>query len=46
VRDVGVGQPDSDTLTSANNLARDLAELGDYQQARMLDEDTLAHGRS
>jgi hypothetical protein len=33
------------SLTSANNLARDLAGLGDYQQARILDEDTLARRR-
>jgi hypothetical protein len=30
---------------SANNLARDLHRLGEYQQARELDEDTLIRSR-
>jgi hypothetical protein len=33
------------TLISANNLARDLYGLGEYQQARTLAEDTLARLR-
>jgi len=33
------------TLSSAANLARDLYELGDYEQARALEEDTLARVR-
>ena len=33
------------TLASANNLARDLCALGEYQQARALDEDTLTRRR-
>ncbi len=34
------------TLASANNLALDLRAVGDHQQARTLDEDTLARRRS
>ena len=34
-----------DTLTSAHGLADDLYRLGEYQQARTLDEDTLARKR-
>ena len=37
-----LGEDHPDTLTSASNLAADLRELGDYQRARTLDEDTLA----
>jgi D-serine deaminase-like pyridoxal phosphate-dependent protein len=33
------------TLISANDLARVLLELGEYQAARSLDEDTLARRR-
>ena len=36
-----LGEEHPDTLTSANNLARDLHGLGEYQRARDLDEDTL-----
>ena len=36
-----LGDDHPDTLTSANNLAADLHALGEYQQARDLDEDTL-----
>ena len=31
-----------DTLTVANNLAADLRALGEYEEARRLDEDILA----
>ena len=37
-----LGEDHPDTLISASNLAVDLRALGDYQQARQLDEDTLA----
>jgi Tetratricopeptide repeat len=37
-----LGDDHPDTLTSASRLAADLRELGEYQQARQLDEDTLA----
>jgi hypothetical protein len=37
-----LGADHPDTLTSAHNLAADLRELGECQQARALDEDTLA----
>ena len=40
-----LGEDHLDTLMSANNLARDLYELGDYEQARALHEDTLARSR-
>ena len=33
------------TLASAGNLARDLSALGEHEQARDLDEDTLARRR-
>ena len=35
------GEDHRDTLASANNLASVLRGLGDYGQARTLDEDTL-----
>src|SRR5262249_54081289 len=34
-----------DTLTSANNLAYDLWQLGEYEQARRMGEDALARRR-
>ena len=40
-----LGQDHPNTLTSASNLAIDLANLGEYQAARELDEDTLARRR-
>jgi tetratricopeptide (TPR) repeat protein len=40
-----LGADDHDTLTSANNLAHILRELGKYPQARQLDEDTLTRRR-
>jgi hypothetical protein len=40
-----LGDDHPETLTSANNLAADLRALGEYQQARDLDEDTLARRR-
>ena len=40
-----LGEDHPDTLTSANNLAIDLRNLGEYQAARELDEDTLARRR-
>jgi tetratricopeptide (TPR) repeat protein len=40
-----LGEDHPDTLTSANNLARDLRALGEYQQARTLHEDTLTRYR-
>ena len=40
-----LGDDHPDTLASANNLATDLRALGEYQQARDLDEDTLARRR-
>ena len=40
-----LGEDHPDTLSSANNLAIDLRELGEYQAARELDEDTLARRR-
>ena len=39
------GDDHPDTLTSASNLALNLFELGEYQQARALDEDTLTRRR-
>ena len=40
-----LGEDHPDTLASANNLAIDLHALGEYEQARALDEDTLARRR-
>jgi tetratricopeptide (TPR) repeat protein len=40
---LGVDHPD--TLASASNLAADLHALGEYQQARTLNEDTLTRYR-
>ena len=40
-----LGQDHPSTLTSANNLAADLRDLGEYQAARDLDQDTLARRR-
>ena len=40
-----LGEDHPDTLASANNLAVDLRDLGEYQAARELDEDTLARCR-
>jgi len=39
------GEDHPHTLTSANNLARDLWALGEYEWARQLDEDTLTRRR-
>ncbi|MCY1141965.1 FxSxx-COOH system tetratricopeptide repeat protein [Actinoplanes sp. Pm04-4] len=39
------GNDHPDTLNSANNLATALRDLGRYEQARRLDEDTLAQRR-
>jgi len=39
------GDDHPETLTSASRLAADLRELGEYQQARALDKDTLARRR-
>ena len=40
-----LGEDHPSTLASANNLAIDLTNLGEYQAARDLDEDTLARRR-
>ena len=40
-----LGDDHPHTLASATRLAADLRELGDYQQARALDQDTLARRR-
>ena len=40
-----LGEDHPDTLESASNLARDLWELGHYEQARQLAEDTLTRQR-
>jgi hypothetical protein len=40
-----LGDDHPDTLTSASWLAAELRELGEYQQARELDEDTVARRR-
>ena len=40
-----LGEDHPDTLLSARNLAADLRNLGEYQAARELDEDTLARRR-
>jgi len=40
-----LGDDHPDTLGSANTLARNLSALGQYEQARQLDEDTLARRR-
>ncbi|MBW0011157.1 MAG: tetratricopeptide repeat protein, partial [Pseudonocardiales bacterium] len=40
-----LGEEHPDTLASAGNLARDLHALGEYQQARDLNEDTLTRRR-
>jgi hypothetical protein len=40
-----MGDDHPDTLTSASRLAANLRELGEYLQARALDEDTLARRR-
>jgi len=39
------GDAPPETLPSASRLAADLRELGEYQQARALDKDTLARRR-
>jgi hypothetical protein len=39
------GDDHPDTLTAADNLAFDLGNLGEYQAARELDEDTVARCR-
>ncbi|MEU8632804.1 tetratricopeptide repeat protein [Amycolatopsis sp. NPDC048633] len=41
---LGVDHPD--TLTSATNLALDLSSLGEHEQARILNEETLARRRA
>jgi hypothetical protein len=40
-----LGDDHPETLTSAHNLASELAALGEYQQARALAEDTLTRRR-
>jgi Tetratricopeptide repeat len=40
-----LGDDHPETLTSASRLAADLRALGEYHQARALDEDTLARRR-
>jgi Tetratricopeptide repeat/Domain of unknown function (DUF4062)/NB-ARC domain len=40
-----LGDDNPATLASAVNLASDLSALGDFEQARQLDEDTLARSR-
>jgi Tetratricopeptide repeat len=40
-----LGDDHPDTLTSASSLADDLHELGEYERARQLDEDTLTRYR-
>jgi tetratricopeptide (TPR) repeat protein len=40
-----LGEDHPDTLISANNLAGDLGELGEYQRARQLHEDALIRRR-
>jgi ornithine cyclodeaminase/alanine dehydrogenase-like protein (mu-crystallin family) len=40
-----LGDDHPDTLTAAYNVAVDLRALGEYQQARALDEDTVARYR-
>ena len=40
-----LGDDHPHTLTSANNLARDLWALGEHERARQLDEDTLTRRR-
>jgi Tetratricopeptide repeat len=45
VRRQKFGQDHPDTLTSASHLALSLFELGEYQRARALDEDTLTRRR-
>jgi tetratricopeptide (TPR) repeat protein len=40
-----LGDDHPSTLASANDLARDLAALGEYERARQLDEDALARRR-
>jgi hypothetical protein len=40
-----LGDNHPETLTSASRLAADLHALGEYHQARALDQDTLARRR-
>ncbi len=40
-----LGDDHPDTLNSAGNLAVDLGALGEHEQARQLDEDTLTRYR-
>ena len=40
-----LGEDHPDILTSANNLARDLRALGEYELAHQLNEDTLTRRR-
>jgi hypothetical protein len=40
-----LGDDHPETLDSASRLAADLRELGEYQQARALDENTLTRRR-
>ncbi|MCA1603977.1 MAG: tetratricopeptide repeat protein [Actinobacteria bacterium] len=40
-----LGQDHPDTLRSATNLADGLRAVGDYEQARALDEQSLTHYR-
>lgn len=40
-----MGEDHPDTLNSANNLANDLRQLGEHDQARTLNEDTLQRFR-
>jgi hypothetical protein len=40
-----LGDDHPETLVSASRLAADLRALGEYQEARALDEDTLARRR-
>ena len=40
-----LGEDHLDTLSSANNFAADLRALGEYEDARRLDEDTLTQSR-
>ena len=45
VRRSVLGEDHPDTLTSASNLAVNLYELGQYEQARQLEDDTLTRRR-
>ncbi|MGH4000318.1 MAG: tetratricopeptide repeat protein, partial [Pseudonocardiaceae bacterium] len=45
LRHSALGEDHPDTLESANNLALNLHELGQYEQARQLNDDTLTRRR-